>query len=103
MHFYVYTYRTQGCGKFLTIVTQCCFDALCQVTEVTSEERSVLVCRQKKEKTPLKAIIREVSRDPFLFVVINDSKVSNNNNNNNNNKNNSNNNDNKRGFFTIWA
>ena len=67
-------------------------------------KREVCWCAvRNKKKTPLKAIIREVSRDPFLFVVINDSKVSNNNNNNNNNKNNSNNNDNKRDFFTIWA
>ena len=43
------------------------------------------VINKQTKKTPLKAIIREGSRDPFLFVLINDSKVSNNNNNNNNN------------------
>ena len=55
--------------------------------------------KNNKKNTPLNAIIRKVSRDPFLFVLINtyDSKVSNNNNNNNNN------NDNEWGFFTIWA
>ena len=52
--------------------------------------------KKKKKNTPLNAVISEVSRDPFLFVLIGtyDSKVYNNDNSTTNNK--------KR-FLTIWA
>ena len=44
--------------------------------------------KQKTKNTPLNAVIREVSRDPFLFVLIGnyDSKVYNNDNSTTNNK-----------------